>query len=1155
MSNSIENPTSILIDSSGVEKGTSGNPVRTDPTGSTTQPVSATSLPLPTGAATAAKQPALGTAGTASVDVLTVQGITSMTPLKVDGSGVTQPVSGALTDTQLRATPVPVSGSITATNASVSTTGTAVPTSATLSGGSVTTAAPTYTTGQMSALSLTTAGALRVDGSATTQPISGTVTANAGTGNFTVAQATASNLNATVSIAAAQTLATVTTVGAVTAITNALPAGANNIGSIANVAGTVSLPTGASTSALQTTGNTSLATIITNTTGNVVAQGSTTAGQSGHLIQGAVTTAAPTYTTAQTSPLSLTTAGALRVDASGTTQPVSGTVTANQGGTWTVQPGNTANTTAWLVAGGKTNNAAAPGANNFGTLPAVATAAVPTYTTGNQVALSTDLSGQLRVVGSFNNASVSTTGSAPPASATFMGASVTTAAPAYTTGQMSALSLNTAGGLRVDGSGVTQPVSAASLPLPTGASTAANQTTLGSQTTKINDGTNTAAVKAASTAATTTDPALVVAISPNNTVTTAVSDVSSTGALNALNAAVSIVVAGHTGVSFVLSAGTLIGTIIAEMSLDGGTTWIPAQHSDPQNGGATYFNATTLTYASANTAATRVISLAPGASNARVRVSAFTSGTANIALRTSVAAPGVLRIGGAVQDNESTANVNPVLIAGTTGGGFVKALNVNNFGYITTVGAGFAGGPSGGIMTVQGDAAGTPIPVSIAATTTGQQTMALSNPVVIASDQSTIAIEGPVQGDLYNSFFPDPFNGNTATTARIAIDSGGSLQTRGTVLTDEQSFRDDFSGAALTNAVGTLTFTAGSDQVTGTNLLTTIQIGDYIKKTADANTLFLRVDSVDSNTSLTLEANYAGTTATTTAVQSNWQPTIGTGGAQTVGTSNLTIGAGTTANSVTNIFRKGDYGPYTFRANATLSQRIANNTFMLGFGDVASLTPNKTAAFRFTGTVNTSVDCITSFSSAAADTQTTTITLPNGITTATNHEYKIDVGVVQVTFSVDGQVVAQHALHIPGPYDLMGLQAYSQNGAGAPGSNTNLILDNVFFQNVDRLQIDDDFIGEPLRVTAASSVSTLANVASSAASVTLLAANANRNGATIYNDSTQNLFVKFGVTASATSFTTRLTPQAYYEVPFGYRGRIDGIWAAANGAARVTEIV
>lgn len=49
------------------------------------------------GAATAAKQPALGTAGTASTDVITVQGIASMTALKVDGSGVTQPISGTVT--------------------------------------------------------------------------------------------------------------------------------------------------------------------------------------------------------------------------------------------------------------------------------------------------------------------------------------------------------------------------------------------------------------------------------------------------------------------------------------------------------------------------------------------------------------------------------------------------------------------------------------------------------------------------------------------------------------------------------------------------------------------------------------------------------------------------------------------------------------------------------------------------------------------------------------------------------------------------------------------------------------------------------------------------------------------------------------------------
>lgn len=69
--------------------------------------------------------------------------------------------------------------------------------------------------------------AWKVDGSAVTQPVSGTVTANA-----TLAAETTKVIG-TVNIAAAQTLATVTTVGAVTGITNALPAGTNAIGKLA----------------------------------------------------------------------------------------------------------------------------------------------------------------------------------------------------------------------------------------------------------------------------------------------------------------------------------------------------------------------------------------------------------------------------------------------------------------------------------------------------------------------------------------------------------------------------------------------------------------------------------------------------------------------------------------------------------------------------------------------------------------------------------------------------------------------------------------------------------------------------------------------------------------------------------------------------------
>ena len=81
--------------------------------GTGTFAVSAASLPLPSGAATAAKQPALGTAGTASADVITVQGIASMTALLVDGSATTQPVSGTVTANAGSGT-FAVSGTVTA---------------------------------------------------------------------------------------------------------------------------------------------------------------------------------------------------------------------------------------------------------------------------------------------------------------------------------------------------------------------------------------------------------------------------------------------------------------------------------------------------------------------------------------------------------------------------------------------------------------------------------------------------------------------------------------------------------------------------------------------------------------------------------------------------------------------------------------------------------------------------------------------------------------------------------------------------------------------------------------------------------------------------------------------------------------------------------
>ena len=88
-----------------------------------------------------------------------------------------------------------------------------------------------------------------------------------------------------------------------------------------------------------------------------------------------------------------------------------------------------------------------------------------------------------------------------------------------------------------------------------------------------------------------------------------------------------------------------------------------------------------------------------------------------------------------------------------------------------------------------------------------------------------------------------------------------------------------------------------------------------------------------------------------------------------------------------------------------------------------------------------------------------------------------------------------------------------------------------------------------------SATGTVTSVNDTASSITLLASNASRLGAVIYNDSDVVLYVKLGATASTSSFTYKVAAAGTVEVPFGYTGIIDGIWASdSSGAARITEM-
>jgi hypothetical protein len=96
--------------------------------------------------------------------------------------------------------------------------------------------------------------------------------------------------------------------------------------------------------------------------------------------------------------------------------------------------------------------------------------------------------------------------------------------------------------------------------------------------------------------------------------------------------------------------------------------------------------------------------------------------------------------------------------------------------------------------------------------------------------------------------------------------------------------------------------------------------------------------------------------------------------------------------------------------------------------------------------------------------------------------------------------------------------------------------------------------GTPTIKAVRASTATVSTVAGTTASGTILASNANRLGAALYNDSTAPLYLVVGTAAaSSTSFSIAVAGSAYFELPFNYTGVLMGAWAANAGSARVTE--
>lgn len=99
--------------------------------------------------------------------------------------------------------------------------------------------------------------------------------------------------------------------------------------------------------------------------------------------------------------------------------------------------------------------------------------------------------------------------------------------------------------------------------------------------------------------------------------------------------------------------------------------------------------------------------------------------------------------------------------------------------------------------------------------------------------------------------------------------------------------------------------------------------------------------------------------------------------------------------------------------------------------------------------------------------------------------------------------------------------------------------------------------GNPIPTSVPLRVPTTTSVASSATSVTILAANASRRGISVMNDSTSVLRLSFTTPATTANSFIAMQPQSflYLDQQLMVGNAVYGIWSTANGTAQVTEYV
>lgn len=176
------------------------------------------------------------------------------------------------------------------------------------------------------------------------------------------------------------------------------------------------------------------------------------------------------------------------------------------------------------------------------------------------------------------------------------------------------------------------------------------------------------------------------------------------------------------------------------------------------------------------------------------------------------------------------------------------------------------------------------------------------------------------------------------------------------------------------------------------------------------------------------------------------------------------------------------------------------------------------------------------------------------------------VGAITATLSGTPSISGQVGASIIGSVPVTFAASANQSVSGTVGSSvigtvpvtqSGTVISSIVNTVPSSVLVGASIIGTvPVVITSTIGVVTTSvyAVLSSITAVSVMNANTNRKGATVYNAAGTAVYMRLGTGATTSVYTVALDPNDYYEVPYNWQGVVSGITASNAGIINITEL-